>query len=297
METPVGFELDRPPGVDESHLATVERVVAEMRERVDETLSLRSMAGIAHLSPYHFARTFRRITGIPPGEFLSTLRLQRAKELLLTTDLSASEVCYEVGYKSLGTFTSRFTQLVGVSPRRMRRLTEELSAALEGAAGAEKPPIPPEPENAGVTFRLHGDGLSGSWIFAGLFPGAVPQRRPVASVLLGAPGVYRLGPIPDGSYHLMAVALPRSEDSLDSLLPGSALRVGRGNGPPLLAQGGGVAGVAEVEMRSLRTTDPARPSRAPAQIARRSRQPINRRGKEQDRRSAIETYRVRLACE
>ncbi len=41
------------------------------------------------------------------------MRLQRAKELLLTTDLSASEVCFEVGYKSLGTFTSRFTQLVG----------------------------------------------------------------------------------------------------------------------------------------------------------------------------------------
>ncbi|MCA1715971.1 MAG: AraC family transcriptional regulator [Actinobacteria bacterium] len=172
MESPVRFEHDLLPGAEASHHATVERVVAEMRERVDETLSLRAMAEIAHLSPYHFARTFRRITGIPPGEFLSALLLQRAKELLLTTDLSASEVCYEVGYKSLGTFTSRFTQLVGVSPGRMRRLTEELSAALEGVAGAERPPIPPEPENAGVTFRLHGDGLSGSWIFAGLFPGA-----------------------------------------------------------------------------------------------------------------------------
>ncbi len=141
METPVGFEPDLSPGVDASHRATVERVVAEMRERVDETLSLRAMAEIAHLSLYHFARTFRRVTGIPPGEFLGALRLQRAKELLLTTDLSASEVCFEVGYKSLGTFTSRFTQLVGVSPGRMRRLTEELSAALEGAAGAERPPI------------------------------------------------------------------------------------------------------------------------------------------------------------
>lgn len=256
METPVGFEPDLSPGVNASHRATVERVVAEMRERVDETLSLRAMAEIAHLSPYHFARTFRRVTGIPPGEFLGALRLQRAKELLLTTDLSASEVCFEVGYKSLGTFTSRFTQLVGVSPRRMRRLPEELSAALEGAAGAERPPAPPEPENAGVTFRLRGDGLSGAWIFAGLFPGAVPQRRPVAGVLLDAPGVYRLGPVPDGSYHLMAAALPRSEDPLDSLLPGSALRVGRGDEPPLLARGGGVAGVADVEMRRPKTTDP-----------------------------------------
>jgi len=256
METQVGFESDLFSDIDAPHRTTVERVVTEMRERVDETLSLGAMAEIAHLSPYHFARTFRRVTGIPPGEFLGALRLQRAKELLLTTDLSTSEVCYEVGYASLGTFTSRFTKLVGVSPGRIRRLTEELSATLEGAAGAERTPIPPEPENAGVTFRLRGDGLSGSWIFAGLFPGAVPQRRPVAGVLLDTPGVYRLGPVPDGSYHLMAAALPRSEDPLNLLLPGSTLRVGRGSGPPLLARGGYVAGVAEVEMRPPRNTDP-----------------------------------------
>ena len=51
METPVGFEPDRLPGVDASHRATVERVLAEMRERVEETLSLQAIAEIAHLSP------------------------------------------------------------------------------------------------------------------------------------------------------------------------------------------------------------------------------------------------------
>jgi AraC-like DNA-binding protein len=71
METPVGFELDRLPGVDAPHRVIVERVAAEMRERVDEALSLRAMAEITHLSPYHFARTFRRVTGIPPGAFLA----------------------------------------------------------------------------------------------------------------------------------------------------------------------------------------------------------------------------------
>lgn len=109
METPIGFESDLLSSVDASHRTILERVVAEMRERVNETLSLCVMTEVAHLSPYHFARTFRRITGIPPGDFLGALRLQRAKELLLTTDLFTSEVCYEVGYASFGTFTSRFT--------------------------------------------------------------------------------------------------------------------------------------------------------------------------------------------
>jgi AraC family transcriptional regulator len=107
------FGTEGFPGTGASHLEAVERVIVAMRERVDNTLPLYAMAEIAHLSPYHFARTFRQVTGIPPGEFLGNLRLQRAKELLLTTDLSASEVCFEVGYASLGTFTTRFTQLVG----------------------------------------------------------------------------------------------------------------------------------------------------------------------------------------
>jgi AraC family transcriptional regulator len=113
METPVGFEPDLFPGVDVSHRMTVERVLAEMRERVDEALSLRAMAEIAHLSPYHFARTFRRVTGIPPGEFLGALRLQRAKELLLTTDLSASEVCFEVGTRASGPLQAASRSLWG----------------------------------------------------------------------------------------------------------------------------------------------------------------------------------------
>ena len=103
--------------------------------RAGEATSLEEMAGIAHLSPYHFARTFKRVTGVSPGEFGSAVRLQRAKELLLTTDLSASEVCFEVGYGSFGTFSTRFTQLVGVSPGRMRRLPEELHAALGSGTG------------------------------------------------------------------------------------------------------------------------------------------------------------------
>ena len=116
------------------------------------------------------------------------MRLQRAKDLLLTTDLFASEVCYEVGYASLRTFASPFTQLMGVSQVRMRRdggaergpgrcYRRGEAANTTGARERGRPPV------------LHGDGLSGFWIFVGLFPGAVPQRSPVASVLLDAPGV------------------------------------------------------------------------------------------------------------
>jgi AraC family transcriptional regulator len=145
---------------------------------------------------------------------------------------------------------------VGGEACQYAQATRGQSAILEGTAGVERPPIPPEPEKAGVTVRLHGDGLSGSWIFAGLFPGGVPQRRPVAGMLLDAPGVYRLGPVLDGSYHLMAAALPRSKDppGLTAIRPHPK---GRSRQRATTADvRRGVAGVAELEVRPSRTTDP-----------------------------------------
>ena len=66
-----------------SHQQAIERVILAMRSRLAEPLTLRDLAGIAHLSPYHFCRVFQRLTGVPPGEFLTALRLEEAKRLLL----------------------------------------------------------------------------------------------------------------------------------------------------------------------------------------------------------------------
>jgi len=234
------------------HLPEVGRVVEAIR--AGGALSLEEMAEIAYLSPYHFARTFKRATGVSPGEFGSAVRLQRAKELLLTTDLSASEVCFEVGYRSFGTFSTRFTQLVGVSPGRMRRLPEELHAALDsGNFGATVR----SPAAGGVPFEILGDVPSEGWLFVGLFPGAIPQRVPVAGTLLTGEvaGIHRLAPVPDGVYQIMAALLPRPGEPLDSLLPGEGLRVGRGDGPVLVRRGLCV-GAKRIEMRPMQALDP-----------------------------------------
>ena len=253
MRGMIESEAERHPGTVVAHRSATERVIAAMREQVDGALSLHAMAEIAHLSPYHFARTFRQVTGIPPGEFLTAVRLQKAKQLLLTTDLGVAEICFEVGYSSLGTFTSRFTNLVGVPPGRMRRLPEEIYPAFERVREGELAP-PTALQGRGVDFRISGPDLDRSLIFAGLFPGAIPQCRPVVGTILTAPGTYRLAP-PDGRYHLMAAALPLTEDPLNLLMSGAALRVGRGQSP-VVVQAGRSIGRADVEMRAPRATDP-----------------------------------------
>lgn len=236
------------------HLTAVQRVITAMRRFEDGVLCLRTMAEIANLSPYHFARTFRMVTGIPPGEFLTAVRLERAKHLLLGTDIGVAEACFEVGYESVGTFATRFRNLVGLPPGRMRRLPEELREAL---VRADKEPwsSPPREAGAGVTFRVHEPDLTGSMIFAGLFPTAVPQGRPVAGTILSAPGRYKFWPVPDGRYHLMAAALPRLEDPWRLLLPGDSLRVGRAH-HPVVVRSGRADAIADVALRPTRSTDP-----------------------------------------
>src|SRR5260370_42420128 len=87
-----------------------------MHTHLEEVLALEDLASVACLSPSHFHSVFCRLIGIPPGEFLSALRLQRARHLLLTTSLSVTEICFAVGYTSTGSFTTRFTHRVGPSP-------------------------------------------------------------------------------------------------------------------------------------------------------------------------------------
>ncbi len=84
----------------------VERSILRMRDQLDVPLTLDEMAEIAHLSRFHFNRVFAAITGISPRKFLATLRLEYAKRLLLTSEMSITEVCFETGYSSLGTFVT-----------------------------------------------------------------------------------------------------------------------------------------------------------------------------------------------
>src|SRR5947209_13544286 len=89
--------------------AAVERVIDLMDQRAtDRPPSLREMADAAVFSPFHFHRLFNRLTGVPPGRFLSAVRLATARRLLVESGLRVTDVCFEVGYESLGTFTTQF---------------------------------------------------------------------------------------------------------------------------------------------------------------------------------------------
>jgi AraC-like DNA-binding protein len=89
--------------------------------RYADPLDLDAMAAEAGFSRYHFAREFRNVYGETPGGYLSRRRVERAKDLLASANLTVTEICMLVGFSSLGSFSRRFTELVGCAPTEYRR--------------------------------------------------------------------------------------------------------------------------------------------------------------------------------
>jgi transcriptional regulator GlxA family with amidase domain len=85
-----------------------------------QPLDVPALARVALMSAGHFSRSFRAAFGETPYSYLMTRRIERAKALLRRGDLTVTEVCFEVGCTSLGSFSSRFTELVGESPSSYR---------------------------------------------------------------------------------------------------------------------------------------------------------------------------------
>ncbi|UOQ56472.1 helix-turn-helix transcriptional regulator [Leucobacter allii] len=111
-------------------------LLRRVRDRIDRDyahpLDVEGLARGVGLSAGHLSRAFRAAYGESPYSYLMTRRIERAMTLLRRGDLSVTEVCFAVGYGSLGTFTTRFTELVGMPPGRYRR---ECGGPLAGLPG------------------------------------------------------------------------------------------------------------------------------------------------------------------
>ncbi|MBB5076070.1 helix-turn-helix transcriptional regulator [Nonomuraea endophytica] len=101
-------------------------LLRRVRDRIDrdyaQPLDVEALARGAHISAGHLSREFRAVYGESPYSYLMTRRIERAMTLLRRGDLSVTDVCFAVGCSSLGTFSTRFSELVGMSPSTYRRL-------------------------------------------------------------------------------------------------------------------------------------------------------------------------------
>ena len=111
-------------------LAWLRRVRDRMDREYAQPLDVEELARGAGMSAGHFSREFKRAYGETPYAYLMTRRIERAMAMLRDTDLSVTDVCWAVGCQSLGTFSTRFTELVGVPPSEYRQRASGATADL-----------------------------------------------------------------------------------------------------------------------------------------------------------------------
>ncbi|MGH3760487.1 helix-turn-helix domain-containing protein [Actinophytocola sp.] len=185
--------------MDEIIEKSVERVIRAMHENLGEQITIDDMARTAMFSKFHFSRIFQRVTGISPGRFLSALRLQEAKRLLLTTSMTVADISHLVGYNSIGTFSSRFRGSVGVSPTEYR---QQRGYVTPLAAVPDAPPVAGPSSVHGQVWQPRASEPGP--VVVGLFPDRIAHGTPVRHATRMGPGPFMLADVPDGTWYLLA---------------------------------------------------------------------------------------------
>lgn len=194
----------------DAYQAAVERAIAHMKANLAEPLDLDQLAGIAAMSKFHFVRVFDETTGTTPHHFLSCLRVQRAKELLHRTGSSITEVCLEVGYNSLGTFSKTFSELVGVSPQQFRLLPKRLTAAQFASTIWHYLAVRKKFLGPAIEGVVEGPRTPKGFVFVGTFPSGVPLGVPVSGTVMIGCGHFRIERPSVPEFHLLAALVPIS---------------------------------------------------------------------------------------
>lgn len=196
----VGYESEfddepRAPAierVEKSVRPAVLQAISMIQERYYEPITLGDLASEVFVSRFHFSRMFAHATGVTPGRFLTAVRLFEAKRLLLTTSLNVSDIVCSVGYSSVGTFTSRFSRAVGLTPTQYREpqvaeLLVAISPTLQRlpplrtlrAAGRSCASLQTGTGVLSMRLDMPGDAAPADTL-VGLFADPVPQCGPVA---------------------------------------------------------------------------------------------------------------------
>ena len=133
------------------------RHLLRARDAMDRTyaepLDVRAVAAVAHISQAHFSRCFRGAFGETPHRYLQRRRVERAMFLLRETDRSVTDICFDVGFGSLGTFSRTFSQIVGETPSGYREAHPPIEAPHCFQMAATRPRLP-----AGVSPRSSSSG-------------------------------------------------------------------------------------------------------------------------------------------
>lgn len=211
--------------MEQSYSPAVHDAITYMHEHLHEPLDLAGLAAQAAYSPYHFSRLFKKSVGVPPLYYLSALRLQRAKELLLETTLPVRDIGMEIGQQSVGTFTTSFASRVGTTPGAFRASaasTEESLSSLRKARHWAEPVFPSV--ETSIKGRIYSETPFEGFVLIGLFPRPMPEGVPLYGTLCDASEEYCIPGVKPGVYYVMATSIAWKMKAADILIPHHTFR-------------------------------------------------------------------------
>lgn len=221
--------VERRPNSAERHLIAVARVVTYMRGNVAEPLTLNELADVAHCSPWHFDRIFSDVTGLSPLRYLSHLRIEAAKLAVMQSDRRIIDIAYDVGYNSLGSFGKRFTELVGLSPRELRKAADGFDIArwrhgLDAVCAGRTDLMPPPAPAIRGHIAFADEPARAGWAMIAAVTANDSVLKPSACALAAVPGPFAMRGLVAGSYAVAAIAFDRTMSSTDILAQQNAAR-------------------------------------------------------------------------
>lgn len=189
--------------------AAVQRLIELINSEYHRIITLDELAETARYSKYHLERIFLRKTGLSIAQYISLVRIEKSKELLLDPRFSVSEVSAQVGYTSISTFSRTFKEYVGVQPNLYRRLHRNLEERTEKELFLtdNTPFFPSRSEKGIIRGCLTADRPVKGVILIGLFSQPAPKGFPVSCTMLRETGTFELEGAEDGHYYAFAVAL------------------------------------------------------------------------------------------
>jgi AraC family transcriptional regulator len=162
--------------------------------------------------------------GISPVYYISALRLQKAKDLLLNTNLCVRDIGLEIGQKSLGTFTTRFTERVGMSPSEFRNSVQKAENHFRSLQKlndwSDFPILMNQQATITGTINATVEGL----ILIGLFAKPIPEGLPIYGTRVSSLGDFYITDVKPGVYYLMAISVSWGMQAMDFLPPQKTLR-------------------------------------------------------------------------
>lgn len=212
--------------MNSDHIATTVQAINYMKYHMDEEITSEQLAAYVGYSPSHFTRVFKSITGISPRHYLSALRIESGKSNLLKAPSLLVKVLLSIGFRSAGSFNTRFKENVGVTPQKFRNMSNALSSYMNQYENQELV-VNTSDLNTSQKICCHievPDSFRGM-IFVGLFPRPIPDQRPITGTALNRKNrTCIFTNVPDGTYYVLVAGIPWSLNPKDYFLLDHSLR-------------------------------------------------------------------------